>query len=150
MSAMKAAAPPPRSKDRFGLRRARAGRVRGQIANVRRSFEIGEFGNLIVMDFDLVTDPGAPPTPVRMTGTIFNREPQEGMLVEVRDPDPSVRPILTHRLDFPPHYHFEIVGFYPGRDDLSPGRQRLIGAVVVVGPLVIAAVLIGLFYLADR
>ena len=147
MSAAKAAAPPPqKGKDRHGLRPPRAGRVRGTIANVRRSFEVGEFGNLLIIDFDLVIDQGTPPVPVRMAGTIFNQEPHEGMLVEVHDPDPAVRPIVTHRLQAAWDRHYHIVAFYPGRDDLSPTRQRLFGLLVVLAPIVVGAALLGVFF----
>ncbi len=153
MSAAKAAAAPsrpPKGKDRFGLRPPRKGRIRGQIANVRRSFEVGAFGNLLIVDFDLLIDQGVPPVPVRMSGTIFNQEPREGMLVEVADPDPTVRPIVAHRLQTAWDRHSEIVAFYPGRDDLSPARQRMIGLLVLLIPVVVGAALLGVFFAYGR
>ena len=147
MSQAKQAAPArPKGRDRWGLRPVRRGRVRGQIINLRRSFEVGEFGNLLVVDFDLAIDEGQPVVPVRMSGTIFDNEPLEGMVVEVRDPAPATRPIVAHRLAFPPHYQHEVVCFYPGRDEPSPGRQRMLGMLLVLGPLAFAAALLGLYY----
>ncbi len=136
----------PKGRDRWGLRPVRRGRVRGQIVNLRRSFEVGEFGNLLVVDFELAIDKDLPTVPVRMSGTIFNHEPREGMVVEMPDPDPLVRPIVTHRLSLPWDRHHQIVAFYPGRGDPSRARQRLVGVLVVLLPMAVAAVLLGLYF----
>lgn len=151
MSDQQTAAPQrPTGKDRFGLRPAGRGRVRGRIQNLRRGFEIGEFGQLTVIEFELEGEHGTPPVPVRMTGTIFNDEPHDGLLVEVRDPDPSARPIETWRLDLPHHRGTEIVAFYPGRNEPPPSRQWLLGALVILAPIAVAAVLLGVFFAYGR
>lgn len=134
-----------RSRDRWGLRPVRNGRVRGQIRNVRRSLEVGEFGEIIVFDFDLFMDDDQPSVPVRMSGTDFQNEPHEGVVVDVSDPAPHVRPIEPTRLDFPPQYDREVVSFYPGRDDVPHARQRMNGLFVIIGPIVVTAAAIGVF-----
>lgn len=146
MNQPKPAAPArPKGKDRWGLRPVRAGRVRGQIRNVRRSFAVSDFGNILTFDFDLFVDDDVPLVPVRMAGADFLVEPQEGNLVDVRDPDPAVRPIETYRLDFPPRYEHRIIAYYPGRGEPPPWRERAGGLLVVIGPIGLAVALAGLF-----
>lgn len=135
-----------RGRDRWGLRRVRAGRVRGQIRDIRRSFEVGVFGTITVIDFDLFIDDGLPPVPVRMSGTSFSDEPHEGHVVEVRDPDPTQRPIAPRQLYYPPGYEHEVISFFPGRDDPSALRERLRGVLVVLGPIAFALFMLGLFF----
>jgi hypothetical protein len=124
----------------------RAGRVRGQLRNLRRSSDVGDFGELRVVEFDLFIDDDLPMVPVRMTGTDFSNDIREGPVVEVRDPDPSVRPIAALRLDFPPGYAHEVIAFCPGRDAPSALSGRLRAALMVLGPIAFAAVLLGLFF----
>jgi hypothetical protein len=138
-------APPPKGKDRWGMPPARRGRVRGMIRNLRRSSEIGEFGEIKIIEFDLFVDDGQPLVPVRMSGTYFNHEPHADRIAEVRDPDPAIRPIMAHRLYFPPTFEHEIVAYYPGRDDPPPWRQRVGAILMVAGPIVFVAVAVGLF-----
>ncbi len=133
-------------KDRWGLRPVRRGRVRGQIHNLRRSDKVGQFGSLLVFEFDLFVDEGQPPVPVEMIGADFTHEPREGMLVETPDPTPDLRPIAARRLDFPPKYEFEIVSYYPGRDDPPRSVERLRGLLVLALPFAVAGVLLGLYY----
>lgn len=146
MSEAKPGAPAKRGRrDRWGMRPPRRGRVRGQIRNVSRSFGVSEYGNIIIVDFDLFIDDDLPLVPVRMRGTDFPIEPQEGQVVDVRDPAPDVRPIEATRLDFPPHYQHEVVAYYPGRDDIPQSRQRMNGLMVIIGPIVVTVAAIGLF-----
>lgn len=126
------------------MRPVRAGRLRGQIRNVRRSFDVSDFGEVTVIDFDLFVDDDLPMVPVRMSGIDFMNEPHEGSIVDVRDPDPTVRPIVAYRLDFPPNYEHDVVCYYPGRDDLPPARQRLNGLLMVFGPILFAVLLLSL------
>ena len=135
-----------RGKDRWGLRPVRAGTLRGQVRNIRRSNVVGDFGDMTVIDFDLFIDDGQKPVPVQMSGTDFFNEVVEGPVVDVRDPDPAVRPILATRLDFPPQYNHEVISCYPGRDDAPAARERIGGVLMVIGPIVFAAALIALFY----
>ncbi|MDA8254001.1 MAG: hypothetical protein M0Z28_33155 [Rhodospirillales bacterium] len=135
-----------RRRDRWGLRPVRAGRVRGQIRNLHRSFETCEFGQVIVFDFELFVDDAMPPVPVRMAGMDFQNEPRDGNVVDVRDPSPTVRPIEAIRLDFPPRYQHDVVSFYPGRDEPPPARQWMQGALIILGPILLAAGLLGLYF----
>ena len=123
-----------RRRDRWGLRPVRSGRIRGQIRNFRRSLDVDDLGQVFIIDFDLFIDDDQPLVPVRMSGTDFQGEPREGQVVELRDPDPGVRPIQATRLDYPPRYEHDVVSFYPGRDDLPPARQRMNSLLVVARP----------------
>ncbi len=139
-----------RRRDRFGLRPVRAGRLRGEIRNVRRGSEMGAFGTETVFEFDLIAEEGAAAVAVRMSGTDFSGAPHDGQVVELSDPDPAIRPLLAHRLDHPFLRHQAIIAYYPGRSDLSPAQQRLRGALVVLAPLVFALAAIGLFIAFTR
>ncbi|HET9019450.1 MAG TPA: hypothetical protein VFN46_07690 [Acetobacteraceae bacterium] len=132
-------------RDRWGLPPVRGGWVRGQVRNFRRGYEISEYGDVFVWDFDLFVDDDQPLVAVRMRGTDFQGGPGEGEIVELRDPDPTVRPIETTRLEFPNSPGRDAVSFYPGRDDIPEARQRMNGLVVIVGPIVAAAAAIGVF-----
>ena len=134
-----------RRRDRWGLRPVRSGWVRGQIRNIRRSFELDDLGQVFIIDFDLFIDDDQPLVPVRMSGTDFQGEPGEGQVVELRDPDPGVRPIQATRLDYPPRYEHDVVSFYPGRDDLPPARQRMNSLLVVAGPVILTAIAVAVF-----
>lgn len=141
---------PGRRRDRFGLRPVRAGRLRGEVRNVRRDIDMGAFGSEIVFEFDLIAEEGAPAVAVRMSGTDFSGQPQDGQVVEVRDPDPARRPLMAHRLDLPFRRREAVIAYYPGRNDLTPAQQRLRGVLVVLGPLAFAAAAIGLFIAFGR
>ncbi len=146
MSQQPTAAPKPaKNRDRWGLRPPRPGIVRGRITNVTRSIDVCDFGELIVLDFELFVGDDQPAVPVRMTGTDFSSALPEGHIVEVPDPDPAIRPIVTTRLDFPPRYENELIAYYPGRDDLPRGVMRMRGLMMVIGPIVFAVVLLGVF-----
>ncbi len=134
-----------RKPDQWGLAPVRAGMVRGQIANVRRSIGVCDFGELIIMDFDLVRGEGVPAVPVQMTGTDFVGPLNEGWLAELPDPDPTVRPIVTSRLAFPPNYDNDLIAYYPGRMDKPANVMRLRGLLMVVSPVVFALAVLGLF-----
>jgi hypothetical protein len=139
-----------RGKDRWGWRPVRAGYVRGQIRNLRREAEVSPFGDLRVVEFDLFVDDDLPMIPVRMAGTDFSNDFREGPVVDVRDPDPSVRPIIATRLDFPPHFDHEIISYYPGRDDPPPAVGRLRAALMVLVPAGFVAAMLGLYYVFGR
>jgi hypothetical protein len=141
---------PGRRRDRFGLRPVRAGRLRGEVRNVRRDIEMGAFGSEIVFEFDLIAEEGAPAVAVRMSGTDFSGQPHDGQVVEVQDPDPARRPLIAHRLDLPLRRREAVIAYYPGRNDLTPAQQRLRGVLVVLGPLAFAAAAIGLFIVFSR
>ena len=141
---------PGRRRDRFGLRPVRAGRLRGEVRNVRRDTEMGAFGTEIVFAFDLIAEEGAPAVPVRISGTDFSGQPHDGQVVDVRDPNPAIRPLIAHRLDLPFGRREAVIAYYPGRNDLTPAQQRLRGMLVVLGPLAFAAAAIGLFIAFGR
>jgi hypothetical protein len=123
----------------------RPGCVLGQVANLRRSTEVCAYGDLHVIEFDLLRPGGEAPVPVRMRGTTFSRDLFAGQIVEVRDPDPTTRPIVTRRLDYPPVYNTELVSFYPGEGEPPRGRGRLWVALVILVPFMVAGALLGLY-----
>lgn len=123
-------------RDRWNQPPVRSGRLRGQVANVRGSETACEFGTLLIMDFDIVADPPRPGVPVRMSGISFSGQLIEGTVVDVPDPDPAQRPIITTRL-FIPHGHEEwtFEAYYPGRDEPSQRALTLHGLLAVGGPV---------------
>jgi hypothetical protein len=123
----------------------RPGCVLGQVANLRRFTEVCAYGDLHVIEFDLLRPGGEAPVPVRMRGTAFSRDLFAGQIVEVRDPDPERRPIVTRRLDYPPLYNAELVSFYPGEGEPPRGLGRLWVVLAILAPFVVAGTLLGLY-----
>ncbi|MBN9508607.1 MAG: hypothetical protein J0I21_05740 [Alphaproteobacteria bacterium] len=124
---------------------ARPGHVVGVVANLRRSTEPCAYGELHVLEFDLLRPHGAAPIPVRMRGMSFSRDLFVGQMVEVRDPDPETRPVVTRRLDYPPLYNTELVSFYPGEGETPRGLSRFWALVMLLVPVVIGGTLIALY-----
>ncbi len=124
---------------------ARPGYVVGVVGNLRRSTEACTYGDLHVMEFDLLRPHGAAPIAVRMRGMSFSRDLFAGQIVEVRDPDPETRPVVTRRLDYPPLYNTELVSFYPGEGEMPRGLSRFWALVMLLVPIVIGGTLIALY-----
>jgi len=148
--ASQAEAPHQRGRDRYGWRPVRRGWIRGQIRNVRRGNEVGDYGTILVMDFELFVDDDAPMVAVRMRGTDFQGQLYEGKIADIRDPGDGVRPIEVTRLRYPPQYAHDVRSYYPGRDDPTLARQRIRAMVPIIGPIAVAAAMIGLFYVFYR
>jgi hypothetical protein len=122
--------------DRFGLRPPRRGVLRGVIRNIRRTPMEAAFGNMMIIDFDLLVEDGVPPVPVQMRGNDFSSELIPDIVVDVADPNPGVRPLLTRRLDYAHNPGSEFVSYFPGRDDPPAWRDRVFGSALVLGPII--------------
>jgi hypothetical protein len=145
-----APAPPAKAKannkDCFGLPPVEKGHVRGRVANLRRSSEVSAFGELVVLDFDLVPCGGAPPVPVLMRGTYLEGDIRPDYVMEVRDPDPSVRPILARELRHAHHRRQMVTMHYPGTNKWPTYLRRGMELLLLIGPLMLIAVLLALYY----
>jgi hypothetical protein len=136
-----------RRRDVFGLRPVRRGWVRGQVRNLQELKVTDTFGERTVYCFELLVAEHEPPVPVRMPGNSFSASVFNGALVDIRDPDPSQRPLVTKLLRFPPHYKYEVRAFYPGFENPTPAQERLTKFGFVMGPILAVLALIGLYFL---
>ncbi len=85
--------------DRWGNVPARPGFLRGRVKNMRYSEGVASpYGPTIVLDFDLSCEDGSPEVPVQMTGTNFQGRVADIDPIDVEDPDPRIRPIMTERV----------------------------------------------------
>jgi hypothetical protein len=133
-------------RDRFGLRPVGRGWLRGQVQHLKEVKATDRFGERIVFCFDLLVAENQPPVEVRMPGNSFSAGIIPGALVDIRDPDPSQRPLVTTLLRFPPHYKYEVRAFYPGFEDPTPMQERLTKFGFVGGPIIAVLVLIGIYF----
>src|SRR5947209_3404360 len=84
-----------KTKDRFNLPPVRKGYLRGFAINIRRTEQPCEFGTLQIAEFELADTRKGPGVPLRMAGTYFTGHIMDGTLLDVPDPTPNVRPIVT-------------------------------------------------------
>jgi hypothetical protein len=134
-------------KDRWGFKPVRRGWVRGRIDGLQVHIEADPFGEVEVRDFVLLVDENTPPVPVQMRGNSFNAALSPGWLVDVRDHHPSVRPLQARYLYFPPRFENYVKAFYPGADEPTPLQNRLTGAAFLLGPVLVAAALLLIYFL---
>ena len=130
-------------KDRFNLRPAEKGFLRGHAINIRQSEQPCDFGTLQILDFEISDTMKGPGVPVRMAGTYFSRKLWEGTVMDVPDPTPDIRPI-TPDVIYTAHDHDvdQIRAFYPGRGE-TPRRKTLIMGLLAMGiPAVLAFAII--------
>jgi hypothetical protein len=120
----------------------RPGFIRGLVANIRNSTEECQYGELLILDFDLHAKGGGTIASVQMRGTDFSRHLRHGALVDVPDPDPTVRPIVTKRLYTPREGREALVAYYPGAEGRSRRGERLYGFALVLGGLALVAILL--------
>lgn len=127
-----------RNRDRWGLKPVRKGWLRGNAFNIRIWDEPGELGLLTIMEFELLTERNQPGVPVRMTGTDIWGRVAEGQLLDVRDPDPIVRPIVTDRVFFSyaQNHSIDIKAYYPGRDTMAPRKSLMFALLTLAAPAV--------------
>jgi hypothetical protein len=123
--------------DRWGMRPAPAGVVRGKAGNIRRQKREAAFGEMEILDFELFVAEGEPTVAVRMEGNDFSNNLWEGVLTDVRDPDPKIRPIVARRIHFPygDGQKGEMISYYPGRDDPSRSADRNWTILTIAGPI---------------
>ena len=118
--------------DRWGLTPIEKGWLRGHAMNVRQWEDACQFGKLLVIEFELRETMKSKGVPVRMEGTYFTGRIHEGAVMDVPDPDPTVRPVRPEKIYVSQSYRkHEFVAFYPGRD-LPPQRRTLVQAVLAV------------------
>jgi hypothetical protein len=134
----------PPKKDRWGQTPVAPGHVRGSATNLRRWEDVGTYGPVQVVAFDLWVDKNVPLVPVRMTATDFQGRVVEGSVYDVPDPDPQVRPLQPWRITHADNSEAEVIAHFPGREFAVKGRGLLWTIGVVLSPLVAAAVLAGL------
>ncbi len=137
---------PPSKLDRFGLPPVKRGMLRGKIRDVRHSIVEGAYGQMQVIDFNLYTAPKQPPVPVQMRGNDFTTPVRDDWVIDVADPDPTIRPLLTRRITLPHNPGTEVVSYYPGWDDPNTSKDRFWSIVAIAGPLVGGAILVGLLF----
>ncbi len=113
------------------------GFVRGRVCNLRNSETVGDYGMVMVLDFDLFIDDGLPTVPVRMTGTDFFGRVMTDHVLDVPDPDPSVRPITPWRVTVSHDANQEIIAHYPGLEIGMKSRGLLSTVATVVAPFVV-------------
>jgi hypothetical protein len=136
-----------KTKDRWNLPPIEKGWLRGHAMNIRKSEETCEFGILEVLEFELCEKPDKPGIPVRMSGTYFGNRMLDGTVMDVPDPDPSVRPITPTKIYFSHHRRaIELSSYYPGRDDTPPNVDRLRSILVLVGPAVALVAILCVLY----
>lgn len=133
--------PKPKPRDKFGLLPAKPGVLRGIVRNLRQTNQESHFGTIIVYDFDLYVDDKRPAVPVRMMGNDFSMPVFSELVLEVKDYDPSVRPIVTRRAHLPLNGPSDIIAYYPGLDAMNNPTDRFWTIVTVVGPIVIGTLL---------
>lgn len=107
------------------------------------------YGQLLILDFDLWIGEGVPLVPVRMSGTDFNGRVTENQVLDVPDPDPSIRPVAPLRVTSARNPAWEVVAHYPGRDAAvaaPAGSRRTILIVAAAAVAVLLAAAAG-FYL---
>jgi hypothetical protein len=85
-------------KDRFKLDPAPRGWFRGQLANVQRTFETTEYGQLVRFTFDVIRERREPPLKAEMVGYTFSKEIRPGLVVQayVGDTLPTERVRFEH------------------------------------------------------
>ena len=135
-------------KDKWGLRPIGKGWLRGHAMNIRIWEEADEVGMVRVMQFELRENPKEPGVPVRMTATEFNRNMGEGELMDVRDPDPSVRPITPYQIFFSraDRRDGDLTAHYPGRGMMAPRRNLAMGLLVIGAPIVFLLAAVAVLY----
>lgn len=133
-------------KDRWGWPPVRKGRVRGHVTNMRMWDEPGAFGVTHNISLELREDPKQPGVPVLMQGTDVEGRIIEGMVMEVEDRNPKVRPIIATEiiyshsvLDGPGRTH-SVRTYYPGRDDEPPRRNLAVAISMVAVPTLVLLV----------
>jgi len=141
-------------RDAWNLPPVEKGWLRGHAVNVTQHEEAGEFGTLLVMDFELRADPKQPGIPVRMTAVYFTHRLMEGQLMDVPDPTPNIRPVTPEQIFFAGlRRAAEITAHYPGRRIMTQRRNFALAALAVGGPAVvlvgIVAVLHFVFHVLD-
>jgi hypothetical protein len=123
----------PVKRDRWGKVPVQPGFLRGFARNIRYSEGISPYGQTIVVEFELWSFDGSPEVPVRMEGTDFQGRITETALMDVADPDPSIRPITTERLLEVDDHRDLVIAQYPGRKFLPlPSDQRWQALFIVV------------------
>jgi len=133
-------------RDQWGFRPVGRGWLRGHACNVRYFDEAGEFGILLILEFDLRTDREVPGVPVRMTATEFNHRIGEGQVVDVRDSTPKIRPITPHEIYFVPRQRDEkLIAHYPGRRQMTRRVNLLVAVATIGAPIVLLFSLVALF-----
>ncbi len=136
-----------KTKDRWGLPPVEKGWLRGQAMDVRKWEETCEYGVLEVMEFELREDPQVPGVPVRMSGTYFNNRILDGAVMDVPDPDPTVRPLTPNKIYFSHHFRaIDLTAFYPGRDAVPPRTDRMRSMLVLVLPAVALIAILCVLY----
>ena len=120
--------------DRWNLRPAPPGVVRGRARNIRESEQVGPYGQMRVVDFDLWIDEGVPAVPVRMTGTDFQNRVMEDMVLDAPDPDPAVRPVAPWRVKSSHNPDYEVIAHYPGREFAVQSRGLAWTVMVILAP----------------
>lgn len=130
-------------KDKYNLRPVAKGYLRGQAFDIRSTEYPSKLGIVKILEFELRENPKEKGVPVRMEGTYFNSRLIEHTVVDVPDPDPSVRPIRTDIIYFSHHGRkMGVQAYNPGRDP-EPRRVSLIrGLVVLILPIIATIVAI--------
>jgi hypothetical protein len=125
-------------KDRWGLRPIEKGWLRGHAVNIRTWEEPDDLGMLINLEFELRENPKETGVLVRMAGTDFNDRILDGQLMDVPDPDPQVRPIVTDRVYYAHRGRRDgaLTAHYPGRRMDTPRKSLTLGLLAVVVPVV--------------